>query len=123
MERVYNYGLSMLLMMRTLIIFLTGKKKDRKKTDGPKKKKTRTTFTAYQVISNCQTDHTLKLFKTGPCKALSTFSSKFSCFIKFLCHPKNSPNFTCVSSDYSWKSLNEPLSVHLIQMSLQVRHF
>ena len=35
-------------------IFLTGKKKDRKKTDGPKKKKTRTTFTAYQVFPNAK---------------------------------------------------------------------
>ena len=34
--------------------FLAGKKKERKKTDGPKKKKTRTTFTAYQVFSNEQ---------------------------------------------------------------------
>ena len=36
------------------MIFMSGgskPKKDRKKTEGPKKKKTRTTFTAYQVYS------------------------------------------------------------------------
>ena len=39
-----------MILFLTDSIILTGKKKDRKKTDGPKKKKTRTTFTAYQVI-------------------------------------------------------------------------
>ena len=62
-EKVQNDVQSMLLMMRTLDIFLLGKKKDRKKTDGPKKKKTRTTFTAYQVFSNYLSDPRLMYYK------------------------------------------------------------
>ena len=55
----------------------TGKKKDRKKTDGPKKKKTRTTFTAYQV--SCWIDQIRYV-------AFNQAQSSYSYHLSFLCY-------------------------------------